>query len=39
MVSVEDSAGAVVERHGEGVAGLLGGEGDVVAVDVGLREA
>lgn len=39
VVAVEDCLCLVVERHGKGVAGLLGGEGDVVAVDVGLREA
>lgn len=38
VVAVEDCLCLVVERDGEGVAGLLGGEGDVVAVDVGFRE-
>lgn len=36
LVAVENGACSVVERHGEGVVGFLCGEGDVVAVDVGL---
>lgn len=38
MIAVEDGTGAIAEGDSEGVVGLLGGEGYVVAVDVGPGE-